>query len=366
VNDGCNTPVVATATVQVPHNITGPHSGQQFRIGSTVDFAGEFWDRPTNKHTAKWSIDNASVKGTLTEPTVNKKGKVIGSYKFTSPGVYKLQMNTTDQTGVTSYSNTNGDLEEIVVIYDPNGGYTYGGGWFTSQPGALVDDPSAEGKASYGFTVNYFKNSTYPKGETQFEFKVGSFEFNALNFDYMVINGARAQFKGTGKITGDQSGYGFIMTVIDGDLDGSGVDKIRMKVYNKTNGRVVYDNQPDASDAADPVTAVETNSSVIIYSTANNLLTKSEIPTEELCAAFEVKATPNPSIGNFILNVRSSDLNAQIKMQVVDMYGRLLETKIVTANSTFMIGNNYRPGVYILKIEQGKNQKQIKLVKLPE
>jgi len=252
------------------------------------------------------------------------------------------------------------------VIYDPNGGYTYGGGWFVSQAGALVSDPSAEGKASYGFTVNYFKNSTYPKGETQFEFKVGSLEFNALNFDYLVIDGAKAQFRGTGKITGDQSGYGFIMTVTDGDLDGTGIDKIRMKIYNKNNGRIVYDNQPGESDAVDPVTAVETNSSVVIYSsTSQKTMVVSNAEVRNLVNDLEVKANPNPSTGNFILNARST-VNTQIKIQVVDMYGRLLETRMVNANSTITIGDKYRPGVYIVKFEQDKNQKQIKLVKLPD
>ena len=138
-------------------------------------------------------------------------------------------MNVTDQKGITHYTNTAGDLEAIVVIYDPNGGYAYGGGYYNSPAGALRSDPVATGKASYGFTLNYFKNSTYPKGETQFEFKVGNFEFNALNFEYLVINNSMSQFKGTGKIIGGQSGVGFTMTVVDGQLDGSGVDKIRME-----------------------------------------------------------------------------------------------------------------------------------------
>jgi hypothetical protein len=46
------------------------------------------------------------------------------------------------------------------------------------------------------------------------------------------------------------------MTVIDGALDGTGIDKVRMKIYNKNNGAIIYDNQPGASDAADPVVAV--------------------------------------------------------------------------------------------------------------
>jgi hypothetical protein len=363
INDGCNPAVSKTTEVHVAHNITNPHSGNQFRIGSAVNFAGEFWDRPGNKHTAKWSIDNASVKGSVTEPTTNKNGKVIGSYKFTSPGVYKIQMNITDQSGITSYSNTNGDLEAIVVIYDPNGGYTYGGGWFASQAGALTDDPTAEGKASYGFTVNYFKTSTFPKGETQFEFKVGSLEFNALNFDYLVINGAKAQFRGTGKITGDQSGYGFIMTVIDGNLDGSGVDKIRMKIYNKNNNHVIYDNQAGASDAADPVVAVGDNSSIVIYSTTN-LVTQNRIEQEPVNHSFDVRVSPNPAKNEFTLKLSGDEMNEPVKLEVVDAYGRFIEEKIIPANSTTRFGAGYLNGIYFLRISQGKSIRQVKLIKL--
>jgi len=369
VNDGCNAAVTATTQVMVVHNITGPVTGHPFKVGSTVDFAGEFWDKPANRHTAKWLIDGStSVKGIVSEPTTNKNGKVTGSYKFNSTGVYKLQMNITDQTGVTSYANTNGDLEEIVVVYDPNGGYTYGGGWFDSPAGALVSDPSATGKASYGFTVNYFKSSTYPKGETQFEFKVGEFEFNALNFDYLVINGANAQFRGTGKITGDQSGIGFIMTVIDGSLDGTGIDKVRMKIYNKNTGQVVYDNQPGASDAVSPITVVGSNSDVVISGAVSNNL-KANGETEmviESVPALDMNANPNPSSDNFNLSVRSDNLKSPIVMEVVDIYGRLIEVWNVNPNATVRIGDNYRPGVYIVKIIQGKNQKQIKLVKLSD
>ena len=74
----------------------------------------------------------------MTEPAGNKNGRVIGSYKITAPGVYKLQMNITDQTGLTTYTNTAGDLEAIVVIFDPNGGNAYGGGYFNSPAGAFL------------------------------------------------------------------------------------------------------------------------------------------------------------------------------------------------------------------------------------
>ena len=360
-----------TVEIRVPHNIKRPHSGQAFKIGSTASFLGEFWDKPGNRHTAKWLVDGSTtVKATVTEPSGNRNGTVTGSYKFNTPGVYKLQMNVTDQQGITHSTTMAGDLDAIVVIYDPNGGHTYGGGYFESPRGALAGSPGATGKASYGFAMNYFKTSTYPKGETQFDFKVGTFEFNALNFDYLVINNSMAQFKGTGKIIGGQSGIGFTMTVVDGQLDGTGVDKIRMKIYNKTTGAIIYDNQPGASDAALPVQAIGSNSTVVINGTNSNLITTNiyerpqmEESVREVSTELAVVAYPNPSTHGFSVMVKAG-LAEKVKMEVVDVYGRLIESRQVNANSITKFGDRYRSGIYFVKIIHGKQSKEIKLVKL--
>ncbi|MEO5946403.1 MAG: SBBP repeat-containing protein [Chitinophagaceae bacterium] len=364
---------IKTIEVKVPHNIKNPHSGKAYIVNSAFPFEGEFWDKAGNTHTAKWLIDGSTTaKATITEPSGNKNGKVSGSYKFTSPGIYKLQMNVTDQTGVTHYTNTAGDLEAIVVIYDPNGGNTYGGGYYNSPAGALKSNFAATGKASYGFAMNYFKNSTNPKGETQFDFKVGDFEFNALNFEYLVISNSMAQFKGTGKIIGGQSGIGFTMTVVDGDIDGTGVDKIRMKIYNRNTGEIIYDNQQGASDAALPIQPVGENSIVVISGTSSapvtanrteNIVTESK--SEEVSNDFNVAAFPNPSSSHFMINVKGNG-NEKITMQVVDMYGRIIETRNVTENSIIKFGDRYRPGTYFVKVIQGKEHKEIKLIKLSD
>jgi hypothetical protein len=364
--DACGNTSSKDVTVIVAHNITGPISGKSFKVGSTVEFSGVFWDKPGNKHTGKWLIDGASTTATITEPVGHQNGKSTGKYKFNSPGVYKLQMNITDQNGVTSYANTQGDLEAIVVIYDPNGGYTNGGGWFPSPAGALTSDPTSTGKASYGFSMNYYKNATNPKGETQFEFKVGDFEYNALNFDYLVISNAFAQFKGTGKIIGGQSGINFIMNVVDGELDGTGIDKIRMKIYNKNNGRIYYDNMPGASDVVMPDQAVGTDSYVMIGGTNNNDLTKSaKEVVPKVIQELNVRASPNPSKTDFTI-IASSNSKAPIKLQVVDMYGRIVETRNVFADQLIILGDRYRPGTYIVRISQGKDHKELKLIKLSD
>jgi hypothetical protein len=92
---------------------------------------------------------------------------------------------------------------------------------------------------------------------------VGDFEFNALNYEYLVISGAKAHFKGFGKINGS-AGYEFTLTVIDGDLEGGGgVDKFRLKIWNKSTGEIIYDNQMGASDADDPITEIGSGKIVI-------------------------------------------------------------------------------------------------------
>jgi hypothetical protein len=360
-----------SVTVRVTHNITSPPSGKPFQVGSTVSLTGTFWDKPTNKHTANWIFDdNTTVRGTVTEPTATKNGSVTGSYKFTTPGVYKLQMNTIDQNNVTSYANTNGDLEEIIVIYDPNGGYTYGGGWFDSPAGALTSNGQATGKVSYGFAVNYYKGATLPKGETQFEFKLGSLEYNALNFDYLSISGYKAVFKGSGKIVGGQSGINFIMYVTDGALDGTGVDKVRIKIYNKNTNQVYYDNQPGASDTDNPTTAVGSGSAIVISGTGavgSNTTNQPVVSAEQqtINETLQVRAMPNPSNTNFNLIVKGNNQSNEIKMLVADMMGRIIEERTLANEQTITLGDKYRPGVYIVKLMQGKQSEKLKLIKLP-
>ena len=260
--DICGNRTTNNVLVVVAHDIKSPVSGAAFKINTSVSFSGTFWDIPGNKHTAYWTFDNLSTGGSVTEPSGLKNGLVKGSYKFGTPGVYKVTLFIKDQKGVTSWVNTAGDVESIVVIYDPNGGYTIGGGWINSPAGAYAPDPSLAGKLSFGFNSQYVK-ATNPKGETLVEFLNGGLEFSALTFEYLSISGAKAQFRGFGKING-VSGYNFIMTVIDGALSGDRVSKFRIKIWEKTTGVIIYDNEPGRSDADDPITPVGAASSILI------------------------------------------------------------------------------------------------------
>jgi hypothetical protein len=372
----------SSTTVTVAHNISAPVAGSSVKIGTTINMAGTFWDVAGNKHTAKWLVDGASVNGTVvSEPVGTKNGTVKGSYKLATAGVYKLQMNITDQKGITSYATTSGYDEAIVVAYDPNGGYTYGGKKFKSPKGALPSQPNVAGEMTYGFQTNYYKGATNPKGETWFILNNGEFEFNALNFEYLVVNGAKAQFKGLGKMVRngvEQSGIAFILTVIDGQLTGGGgTDKIRMKIYNKNTGEIYYDSQPGASDADNPTTVVENNAAgdgVVVVNT-NMTTTAARVNTnvaEELeitpaTTYFDLKAYPNPTTSQFNVKLESPDSKTAMMVRVIDLSGKVIEVKRgLMAGQTFQLGANYRPGMYFIELTQGDKRRIVKVVKQPE
>ena len=78
-----------------------------------------------------------------------------------------------------------------------------------------------------------------------------------------MVSGARGQYKGSGTVNNAGS-YAFILTAIDGDVKGGGgVDKFRIKIWDKATGTGIYDNQLGASDSADPTTAIGGGSIVI-------------------------------------------------------------------------------------------------------
>ena len=252
-----------TVAVQNPAptvTITGPASGAVYPVGTTVNFTGTFTDNAGDIHTAQWMFDAITQAGTVNESA----GTVSASRSFAVPGVYMVALTATDACGNSATASTVGGLTAMVVIYDPNAGYVTGGGWINSPTGAYTASLSLTGKANFGFVSKYKKGMTVPDGETEFEFQVASFNFHSTSYEWLVISGAKGQYKGSGTVN-NAGNYGFMLTAIDGQINGGGgVDKFRIKIWNKSNNdATVYDNQLGASDSANPTTALGGGSIVI-------------------------------------------------------------------------------------------------------
>ncbi|MEK7751094.1 MAG: hypothetical protein AAB654_04200 [Acidobacteriota bacterium] len=92
---------------------------------------------------------------------------------------------------------------------------------------------------------------------------MANLNFKSTEYEWLVISGARAQFKGSGTING-AGDYGFLLTAIDGQVSGrGGVDRFRIKIQNKSGGGVIYDNQPGKPDTGDDATELGGGSIII-------------------------------------------------------------------------------------------------------
>ena len=84
--------------------------------------------------------------------------------------------------------------------------------------------------------------------------------------------------------------------------------------------------------------------------------------TTKLEAAFNVKAWPNPTEQQFNLRITGSSTEA-VFISVTDIMGRKVYATEGLANRDYQFGQNFKIGMYLVEIRQGKLHKTLKLVK---
>jgi hypothetical protein len=170
---------------------------------------------------------------------------------ISAPGVYEVTAEFAGDTLRHGSATT-----ALLTIYDPEGGFVTGGGWIDSPGGAYAADPTLTGRANFGFVSKYKKGATEPTGQTEFQFKVADLNFHSDTYEWLIVAGARAQYKGTGTING-AGNYGFMLTAIDAKLTPStDDDKFRIKIWDKDSDTTVYDNQMGGADDVQPATEI--------------------------------------------------------------------------------------------------------------
>ncbi|MDH7488985.1 MAG: hypothetical protein QHH80_05705 [Anaerolineae bacterium] len=230
------TPPVLTIVVPEPYDVKP--LGTAFNFSATDALSGIVVVKATlTSYGASWDVDSGYVPGV---------------------GVYNVVVWATDKAGNKTMSDP-----RTLVIYDPSAGFVTGGGWIWSPKGAYAPDPNLEGKATFGFVAKYQKGAKVPTGQTEFQFKAGNLNFHSSSYEWLVVAGAKAQFKGVGTINGAGE-YGFLLTAIDGQINGGGgVDKFRIKIWDKATSSVVYDNQMGKDEYGDFATELGGGSIVI-------------------------------------------------------------------------------------------------------
>lgn len=211
--------------------IISPQEFEVLPVGSQLVFSAE--DNFS-------SVDELIVTAMLDDGTDNIQ---ITSGFIPQAGVYQLTIAAVDIAGNTS------EIIREFVIYDPDGGFVTGGGWIDSPIGSYVPDPTLTGRATFGFVSKYKKGANAPTGQTTFKFKATDFEFSSSSYEWLVVAGAKAQYKGTGQINGEGN-YGFMLTATDGDVfKNEKIDTFRIKIWNKETGYIIYDNKMGSDDS---------------------------------------------------------------------------------------------------------------------
>jgi hypothetical protein len=275
-----------------------------------------------------------------------------------------LRLTVSSTSGQTATTDQIDGMSAMIVVYDPNGSFVTGGGWIQSPAGAYVANPTMAGKANFGFVSKYQKGANVPTGNTEFQFKTGDLNFHSTSYDWLVVAGAKAMYKGTGKINGAGS-YGFLISAIDGDLQGGSPDRFRIKIWNGSNeSAVVYDNQMGAADTASATTVLGGGSIVVHKPTGGGkgqmpnqaVATITEIPTEFALGRIE----PNPCRGAARVTFDLPDAS-HVRLAVFDLIGRRV---VDLADGAFEAGRHemswsgrdrsgaaVEPGIYFVRVD---------------
>jgi len=92
-----------------------------------------------------------------------------------------------------------------------------------------------------------------------------------------------------------------------------------------------------------------------------NIITLNEQDPENITF---VRVYPNPSTSSFNLNIETFNNKEKISVRIIDIAGRVMETKInISGSQALKFGNNLKPGLYVAEIRQGNETRQIKLLK---
>jgi PKD repeat protein len=238
---GTTSTVISGANVEPQVGaVAAPYSPQA--VNSVVALKLPFSDPgflDTHSATINW---DANGSGTDVAATMNV-GEVTGSHAYTSAGVYTVRVTVIDDDGGDATAEF-----RYVVVYDPEDGFVTGGGWFHSPAGAYTANPDLTGKAHFAFVSRYKKGAHVPSGNTEFQFSAAGLHFKSTAYEWLVVAGQKAQFKGTGQVNGAGT-FTFMLSAIDATPD-----RVRIRIWD--NGGTVYDNHMNAPDDANPSTTL--------------------------------------------------------------------------------------------------------------
>jgi hypothetical protein len=354
----------------------------RFTVGTTVypDVPVQLLNGSTSQGNASMLID-FNFNGTYTSLDINYQ--IISDY---------YQMNG------TGTCDQDGDV--VINLYVPQNEFITGGGYVrpANSVGKLPAD--AGRKANFGFNVKYNKSGTNLQGNINYIFRrkeddgivhVYQVKGNAMSTLTVDANSnpRTAVFNGKCNVAdvtenpnplvplkdyltplGGTGNSTMQVLVTDGGEPGTSVDLYGITVWNSKGELFHSSNWVNTQTVKQILSggniqvsgATTIVSSIVVRDDKNgaNVLQNGE-------PEFSISAYPNPTSSQFSVKLASSNTTDAISIIVYNVNGKAVETRTsLKAGQVIQIGGLYRPGVYILEMIQGKEHKQLKLVKIPD
>ncbi|MBQ1052118.1 hypothetical protein KBX50_27135 [Micromonospora sp. C51] len=263
-DDGFNPPVSDTAVVTV-HNVapqvtvTGPDPWQLFKARTPVDVTATFTDPGSNDtHTCAVNWDD----GTTGTAAASADSCTLRR-SFAHAGMYTLDVTVTDDDGGSDAATV------MIVVYDPDGGWTNVDAATETPAGALDGTPTTAWTWAH-LTARYYTQTGPPTGEAKLWIPEVIRMEPTSRLEWLVVTpDGKVAAKGTSTTsTGDNVGfvvYGYRGCPAAGPDCQPGPDRMRAVLWPTTSGTVpgntiTYDNRRGADYDVDrfqplPVTA---------------------------------------------------------------------------------------------------------------
>ncbi len=221
--------------------------------------------------------------------------------------------------------------QTVVGSYDPNN--------ITCMEGAIVPPSLIGSYLHYG--VNFENTGTYPAENIVVKAVIDTSKYDVNSLQ--MLNTSNPAYT---KITGNVVEFIFQNIMLDSGGHGNVLFKIKTK-NNLVNGDMVSKNADIFFDYNAPINTGMAN-------TTFQLLNNGQFVIDD-----SIIVSPNPTSSNVNIN---SNFNIKA-IQVYDIQGRLLETKLVEDITTTINLSNKTNGIYFLKITTNTGSKVEKIVK---
>jgi hypothetical protein len=196
--------------------------------------------------------------GSATTLAYAAPGTISSQHAYGTVGLYSVTV-TVGQDNMPA--NHAAETFQPVVVVDRSAGSVTGGGWIDLTPGAVTPSHSSSERATFGFVVRYDKNKAAPQGNLDFHLHGDGETLNATSFDWLVIDGTEARFMGSGTVNG-RGDYTFVVSATDSHAPAgfsapqAPASMLRITIWEKRSGAVVYDTQAGDVTTVSPTTHV--------------------------------------------------------------------------------------------------------------